>query len=773
MLTFYPAFLFITSWRVFSNCSLERFSCILLSGGSLHPFNAGITSGIASDVNISSERLKRNRSSTVQALATRNLKTSHSFLTLLILFQTRTITPPRFLRWSPLFLLLLSTSVFAQHVEWANQLLGYSSQRGAKEYSAAQVLGKPNKCPATGDSPCAWIPMTGPNEGPREEWIKVGFERAMKIQQVAVAQNFYPGAIEKIILYDDEDRRRDSFVYRPHFDTIDAKVSHLFFSMRTMFEVSAVEIVTQPGLLPGQNEIDAIAISDTRDPVMASINVAHNVNVGPRENLGPTVNSTFDEVLPVISPDGKTLYVDRKNHPQNFRKAGARLDTNNIDNIWYSTQDAVGNWMPLKNIGPLLNNGFGSFASSVTPDGNTMLIGGRYEPKGNEGTGEFGLWLTHRTVDGWSYPQRVIVNDYYTNAAYVEFCLSNDGRTIILSLDRRDSHGKKDLYVSFLQPDGSWSAPKNLGPDVNSAADEATPFLASDGKTLYFASDGFAGYGSMDMFITRRLDSTWQRWSEPENLGSQLNTSGWDAYYTVPASGEYAYFVSTENSYGQGDIFRVKLPEELRPRPVVLVSGNVLDAKTGKPVMAQIKYENLETGKEIGSARTSPGTGAYKITLPAGENYGYRAEAPGYIPVSENLDLTKAETYQELERNLTLVPIEKGETVRLNNIFFETAKADLRPESFAELDRVVTMLNDNPNMEILIGGHTDNVGSQASNVQLSGARASAVEVYLVSKGIANARLRTKGFGDSKPVAANDTEANRQQNRRVEFTIVKQ
>ncbi len=690
-----------------------------------------------------------------------------------MLFCTRKVTLPRWIRRSPLLLVLLQTPLFAQHVEWADQVLDYSSQRSAKQYSAEQALGVPNKCPATGDSPCAWVPMTPPNEGPHEEWIKVSFDEPMKIQQVAVAENFYPGAIEKIILFDNEDRRRDSAVYHPHYDIIDAKVSHWIFATRTAYAVSAVEIVTQPGLLPGQNEIDAIAISDSHEKIEAEINVAKNVTVGPRESLGPNINSIYDEVLPVISPDGKTLYVDRKNHPQNYRKPGARLDPNNVDNIWYSTQDADGNWMSLKNIGPMLNNGLGSFAASVTPDGNTLLLGGRYEPKGNEIAGEFGLWLTHRITDGWSYPEKVVVNDYYTNAAYVEFCLSNDGRTIILSLDRRDSHGGKDLYVSFLQPDGTWSAPKNLGPDVNSAADEATPFLASDGKTLYFASDGFAGYGSMDMYITRRLDSTWQHWSEPENLGPQLNTPGWDAYYTVPASGEYAYFVSTENSLGQGDIFRVKLPESLRPAPVVLVSGNVLDAKTGKPVMAEIKYENLESGKEIGSARTSPGTGAYKITLPAGENYGYRAEAPGYVPVSQNLDLTKADTYQELERDLTLIPLEKGETVRLNNIFFETAKADLRPESFTELDRVVTMLKDNPNMEIMIEGHTDNVGTPAGNMQLSAARALAVQSYLISKGITNTRLRTKGFGESKPVAANDTEANRQQNRRVEFTIVKQ
>ncbi len=667
---------------------------------------------------------------------------------------------------------IFAPPIRAQHVEWASQVIGFSSQKGTKQYSAAQVLGIPNKCPATGDSPCAWQAAYDPDQGRQEEWIEVGFANPMKIQQVAIAENYYPGAIEKIILFDDNGRARDSVVYRPHFDGIEAKVAHWLFEPRTWYNVAAVKLVLQPGLVQGPNEIDAIAISDLTTPIEAKINVAPNVNVGPRENLGPNINSIYDEVLPVISPDGKTLYVDRKNHPQNYRLPGAPANAHNNDNIWYSTQDTNGAWQPLKNIGPMLNNGYGSFVASVTPDGNTLLLGGTYKPA-SAAPAHFGLWLTHRIAGGWSVPDEVRMKDYYTHALFVEFCLSNDGRTIILSLDRSDSYGGKDLYVSFLQPDGTWSAPKNLGPDVNSAADEATPFLAADGKTLYFASDGFSGYGSMDMFITRRLDSTWQRWSAPENLGPQLNTDAWDAYYTVPASGEYAYFVSTENSIGMGDIFRVKLPEALRPRPVLLVSGRVVDAKTGKPVTALIKYDNLETGKDIGTARTSPGTGAYKITLPSGEIYGYRAEAPGYIPISENLDLTKITQYQEIKRDLTLVPIEKGAIVRLNNIFFETAKADLRPESFAELNRVVTLLEDHASMEILIGGHTDNVGSASFNNQLSQARAQAVETYLVSKGISPKRLRVKGYGDTKPVASNDTDAGRQLNRRVEFTILKQ
>jgi outer membrane protein OmpA-like peptidoglycan-associated protein len=204
-----------------------------------------------------------------------------------------------------------------------------------------------------------------------------------------------------------------------------------------------------------------------------------------------------------------------------------------------------------------------------------------------------------------------------------------------------------------------------------------------------------------------------------------------------------------------------------------MLSGHVFDGKTGKPVNARIKYELLPGGHEVGGAATNPSTGVYKITLPAGFTYGYRAEAPGYIPISENLDLRSTEHYSEERRDLKLVPIEKGQTIRLNNIFFETAKADLQPESFAELDRVVELLRSNPSMEIAISGHTDNVGTTSFNRDLSDARARAVMSYLIEKGIERKRLKAKGYGDSKPIASNDTEEGRQENRRVEFTITHQ
>ena len=355
----------------------------------------------------------------------------------------------------------------------------------------------------------------------------------------------------------------------------------------------------------------------------------------------------------------------------------------------------------------------------------------------------------------------------------MEFCLAADGKTLLISLQRDESYGNRDMYACFLRDDGTWTAPKNLGPDINTAADEGTPFLAADGKTLYFASDGYSGYGSTDMYLSRRLDDSWQKWSEPENLGPDFNTPDWDAYFTLPASGDYAYFVSQQKTIGEADIFKVKLPPSLRPSPVVLVVGKVIDGKTGNPVEATIHYEVLPGGKEAGIAHSNPTTGEYKISLPAGALYGFRAEAKGYVAVNENLNLKKITEYSEIKRDLKLVPFEVGQTVRLNNLFFDFNQSILKSESYAELDRLVALLKASDKMEVEISGHTDNVGNDVSNKTLSNNRAKAVRDYLVSKSISAKRLKTVGYGKAKPLSFNDTEEGRAQNRRVEFTILKQ
>jgi outer membrane protein OmpA-like peptidoglycan-associated protein len=353
-----------------------------------------------------------------------------------------------------------------------------------------------------------------------------------------------------------------------------------------------------------------------------------------------------------------------------------------------------------------------------------------------------------------------------------------------MAVERPDGQGGQDIFVSFPkpipvgeQPDPKratqWSKPISLGPNINTPGADFAPFLASDNKTLYFASDGHGGYGKSDIFYSKRLDSTWTKWSAPRNLGPVVNSPDFDAYYTVSAAGDNAYLVSSRNGTdGSKDIFRIALAPAFKPEVVTLVQGKVLDAVTKKPIRAIIHYENLVTGEEIGVTESSPVDGSYTIVLPAGVQYGYRAESPDYIAENANLDATTADKYSEKNQDLFMVPFKVGQKVKLNNIFFPQSKYYLQPSSFPELLRLVKILRDYPTVEILIGGHTDNQGDPALNVKLSEDRVEAVKKYLVSKGIDAKRLSTKGFGGTEPISSNEQEETRRFNRRVEFTITK-
>lgn len=508
-------------------------------------------------------------------------------------------------------------------------------------------------------------------------------------------------------------------------------------------------------------EVDYLLIK--HPPVKINL-ITQTQKFSQKENLGANINSVHAEVAPVISPDGKTLYLVRDKHPGN-------TIPNKKNDIWVAHLQPDKTWSKAKNPGKPLSNEGHNQVVSVMPDGNTLLLNGIYGNSTRQNVSR-GLYLTNRTKDGWQEPQPVSIKNYYNRAKFVSECISVDGKTLLLSVERSDTQGGRDLYVSFMQPDSSWSAPMNLGMQVNTFADDITPFLAADNVTLYYSTKGEPGYGDNDIFVTRRLDDTWTNWSTPQNLGKGINTADWDAYYTIPASGEYAYFVSYEKSLGKSDIFRVKLPDAAKPKPVVLVHGKVLDKKTGKPVGATITYHDLKTRDEIGVARSNPKDGSYKIVLPYEKMYGFNAKKTGFYPVSRNLDLLKAKGYKEIKRDLYLVPLEQGQSIRLNNLFFEYNQDTLKPSSYPELTRLINVLYKYPSMVIEISGHTDTQGNAANNLTLSRVRANSVSNYLRSKGIDAKRLRAKGYGQTKPLANNRTETGRARNRRVEFVILK-
>ena len=481
-----------------------------------------------------------------------------------------------------------------------------------------------------------------------------------------------------------------------------------------------------------------------------------------KENLGNNVNSPYGEIGPVITQDGKTLYIDRRNHPEN-------TPGNDNDDIWV-THDENGNWGKAENIGAPLNNTSHNFVLSISPDENTMLVGNLYNPDGTPVNAK-GVSITHRTSAGWSIPVKLEIEDYYNDGTQVSYNLSANRKILILSLQRKDSNGENDLYVSFLQKDATWSRPVNMGRVINTLGDESTPYLAADMVTLYFSTSGKPGYGDNDIFVSKRLDNSWTNWSEPINLGPDINTAAWDGYYSTPANGEYGYIVSTHQSLGQEDIFRIKPAEELKPDAVVVIYGKVLDKETGKPLEATITYYNLTTNEEVGIARTNPIDGSYRIILPYGQTYGLHADKKGYYSERSSIELPVVKTYTEIERNLLLAPMKVGSMIALNNVWFVQSKPVLLPDSYPELDRLVQILKENPTIKIEISGHTDNVGNPKQNQKLSEDRVITIKNYLVAHGIAANRLTGKGYGSSRPIASNDKEETRRLNRRVEFRII--
>lgn len=507
-------------------------------------------------------------------------------------------------------------------------------------------------------------------------------------------------------------------------------------------------------------EIDKFVVRQKEGDILLADDYPKDVR---REHLGDHVNCSGGDISPVITTDGKRLYFGRYPFEGNIGNPAN-------EDIWYTDLQPNGSWGAAQNIGRPLNNEGSNFLVSIAPDGNSALVGNTYSAQGAPlGAG---ISATFKTESGWSIPTPVRIDRYYNRHRFSESCLDPSGMVLVMAIQRDESRGQKDLYVSFRRDDGSFAEPLNAGKVLNTWGNEMSPFVAADGVTLYFATDGRRGYGDMDIWMTKRLDETWTNWSTPRNLGPSINTDGWDAYYTVPAKGDYAYLSATNPLNNSADLYRVPLTKGVRPAPVVLVSGRVIDASTKLPIAAKVSYESLTKNKSMGIARSEPVNGEYKIVLPAGDLYGFRAEAPGYYPVSDQLDTRTLTEYAELKRDLSLVPLRANETVVLNNIFFDFGQAELRGESSSELDRLLSFLKENLTITIELSGHTDNVGTDDANKSLSQNRVNSVRDYLVQRGVEAVRLKAVGYGKTRPIAKNTTEEGRQRNRRVEFRIVK-
>ncbi|MES3019546.1 MAG: OmpA family protein [Bacteroidota bacterium] len=474
-------------------------------------------------------------------------------------------------------------------------------------------------------------------------------------------------------------------------------------------------------------------------------------------NMGSGINSNQDEYLPVITADeGKIIFT--------------RKSSNNED--FYTSVKSDEKWTAAKALSANINTfEFNEGAQCISPDGNYLFFTGCNRP---DGLGRCDIYISKWEGSEWSRPFNIgaPVN---TPGWESQPSISADGRTLYFVSTRNGGRGGYDLWKSDLMAEGSWSVPVNLGPEINTAYDEHSPFIHPDDQTLYFSSNGWPGLGNKDLFMTHKKNPGEQKimWEKPQNLGYPINTFGEESGLSISSNGRLAFFASDKQGGSGGfDIYSFEMPENLRPKTVTYVKGIVLDKTTKQRLEAKIQIINLKTGGFAFDDFTDAVAGEFLATLTPGNSFALNVSKPGYLFYSQNFTPELKGAIKPYMIEVPLEKIEVGGMVVLNNIFFETNKFDLLPESKTELGQLITFLKENSAVSIEIAGHTDNVGDDKSNQVLSESRAKTVYDYLVLNKVPASKLSFKGYGESIPVKDNLTEETRKDNRRTEFKILK-
>ncbi|MEP7164603.1 MAG: OmpA family protein [Ferruginibacter sp.] len=468
------------------------------------------------------------------------------------------------------------------------------------------------------------------------------------------------------------------------------------------------------------------------------------------QNLGDSINSKALEYFPSLTIDGsKMIFTRRINNDEDF----------------YESNFTNGQWSTARPVGGKINTNFNEGAQNISQDGQWLIFTGCNYP---EGQGSCDLYIAYKTKSGgWTEPENIgpIVNtDYWESSP----SLSPDKKDLYFSSNQEGGYGGRDIWVTHRQTNGKWGRPVNLGSVVNTKGDEGCPFIHADNKTLYFNSNGHMGYGMTDLFLSKKLNDS--SWAVPENLGYPVNTIDDEGSLIVASDGKTSYYASDRgDSKGGLDLYQFELREDIRADRTLWVSGRVFDKKTNQGLPSSVELTEINTRNIISKLQTDE-DGNYLVTLPIGKDYAFNVNRKGYLFYSDNFSVLKNEMDSSLVINIPLQPIEAGASIVLKNIFFDVNKYQLKPGSMDELDKVVSMLTENPAIKIQISGHTDNAGKEADNLVLSLNRAKSVTAYLTGKRVDPKRIIYKGFGASKPIAGNDTEQGKALNRRTELSI---
>jgi len=515
------------------------------------------------------------------------------------------------------------------------------------------------------------------------------------------------------------------------------------------------------------------------------------------EKLGPEINTpNYDEISPCLSTDGQMLYFTRVGYPefvQTLMEQGKDLsqkfgpeqfqsylrdvytqiagyavwnpaNSQFNQDVWVAHTDGHTSFRRVEHPGHPLNNALPNSISSLTPFSDEVIVINQFLEEGGMKKG----FSKMRKFGGnsWSFPEPIEIDEYHNSGSDVNITISSDGQVMILSMERYDSYGKTDLYISFLQPDGSWSKPQNMGKEVNSRAKELTPHLSEDMKALYFSSERYGSLGKNDIYVMYRQDDTWDNWSDVRTMIEPINSKGDDSRPYFNTATGYFYFTSTRD--GSSDIFRVKIAP---PNPLgVQISGTLTDPKTGEPMKGTVVYGPLHAMTR--DRVETDDQGQFTVTVPKGQEYAFMADGPNIDSEVTKIYFNRSHAYFRPKKiEVKGNKLEQGDLIALDPIYFERSKPEVKAISFPALDRLGKYLKTYPSLYIKIVGHTDDQGERESLLQLSESRAQAIKDYLVSfHRIKPVRIETVGLGPDKPVYANDTERNRAKNRRVEVEV---
>lgn len=482
------------------------------------------------------------------------------------------------------------------------------------------------------------------------------------------------------------------------------------------------------------------------------------------QKMGQQMNSAGSDIMPIFADN--RMYFARLGHGSNKGGSSAGMD------IWYSDYNSgTETWSTASNAMGELNTKGHNAIVGVSSDGNTLYLLNQYLEGGKSSSG---ISYTTRNGDDWSEPQNLDIPGLEKPGAVYGFFMAKSGKELIVSYQGEDSKGLEDLYIAQ-KKEGLWSDLQSLGDNINTSGFEMSPFLSDDGRTLYFSSNGHkGGQGNADIYMSKRLGNSWTSWTDPVNLGPKINSPGFEAYFTKPENSKYYYFVKNNSTTGD-DIYRVGVGEDepvIEVKQKVVVSGLIFDEKTKEPLSLDMIIRDAKSEEDI-AVITSSENGAYEVTLDKERNYTFNILVKGYHEHHDEVSTpTLEEDKNEMEYNMPMSKLEIGAKIDLGHIYFVVSTDSLRDISIPQVDKLEKILLENPDLKIRIEGHTDNSGLMESNQTLSEDRASKIKELLVERGIKKNRLKTEGFGASRPLEKNDTEEHRQQNRRVDFVIIK-